>query len=874
VHCGKTVHAARAAEGGSASDQLPAIRLADGEAGVVRNVLPPKEPFRLLGAWLSLDGRGHPVFDKIETSVKGTCRLLRRKAISSEIATYVVNAVMLPAVAHRATATPLAAHYCSQLDACWMKLVKRKARFASSSSNELFWAKEGFGVRRTQDVLDEAQIADLQRRLDHPGLLGRAARVQERAARSVTRELRSPYVSFSGTSLRSCVFALHLAHRISERDAQVAKGRKWTPTTDAAKVATADAAPRGLYRQISEQCRRYGLHRMQDLAAFPPAGTPTLYRFSHLARTDEPGRCQQGAMGQARQVRRRRSRTYRRTPRKGPHKWYQLLKEAWPQMRERAEQLAAAARRAQTGRARLVKPLTAKHLKESLLDPDGVQQDWGAAAEATTTGTLEVWTDGSVQSPQSDDRHGGYAVVLLKDDAEREEQGLPAAAAAVAAGRYEGPHCHSDMLEALAVAHALYGVPPDRDIRILTDSMTCVRWWRCYIEKSAPWEVARRRATATYKVWEMIAERVNERAGRATIEWVKAHAGTRGNELADKLAKAASEAKDTLPVWTLNTSPAPVTDHNLLLAGVNFLESPLAVLRKQSEMRHSAALRKLLVDRHPSLEQRLPPALMRPLIPARRSAGAAATEAKDKPANQLEEDYDRELRRREFGLKLATGTLPTLDRQHRWYSRAYQDARCCRCDAGVLENWEHVLCCPGNEVGVLEEVRARSIAAAKEAVCTINGARVKENDPRRPVLNMHEIAEVATPCSPAADIGFLLGQPDKTAIAELKQRRLRQAEMNRVIEAASTAALEAVWTCIWKPRCEAVTERLDTWRQRSQEAANAQTGQRATGPPSSADPPRRARSTASASAGAWTDINRRLLQADRLRPLVAPSWCP
>ena len=102
------------------------------------------------------------------------------------------------------------------------------------------------------------------------------------------------------------------------------------------------------------------------------------------------------------------------------------------------------------------------------------------------------------------------------------------------------------------------------------------------------------------------------------------------------------------------STPAPVTDHNLLLAGVNFLEPPLAVLRKQSEMRHSAALRKLLVDRHPSLEQRLPPVLMRPLIPARRSAGAADTEAKDKPANQLEEDYDRELRRREFGLKLAT----------------------------------------------------------------------------------------------------------------------------------------------------------------------------------------------------------------------------
>jgi large subunit ribosomal protein L7/L12 len=49
-----------------------------------------------------------------------------------------------------------------------------------------------------------------------------------------------------------------------------------------------------------------------------------------------------------------------------------------------------------------------------------------------------VWTDGSVQSPQSDDRHGGYAAVLLKNDAERKEQGLPAAAAAVAAAPAAG----------------------------------------------------------------------------------------------------------------------------------------------------------------------------------------------------------------------------------------------------------------------------------------------------------------------------------------------------------------------------------------------------------------------------------------------------
>lgn len=876
VHCGKTVHAAKTPPGGAALP-LPMVRLADGDTGLVQRVLPATEPFRLLGAWLTLDGRSGSIRDKISTSIAGICRLLWRKSVSSDIAVYIVNAVLLPAVTHRACAATLSTADCEAIDRSWLRLVKRKAHLAVSCPNDLVWASAGLGVTRTQDALDATQIADLCRRLDDRGILGRSARSQEQAAKRYARGSWSPYERYSPHGHSDRIYALHLARRIQARGAQLVRGRDGRRLWQSAADVPIQAAATGqLYRSIRTPCHKRNRLFLRHLLRYSPTRSPRPWRYSVLAG--------------------------RKTPKKGQPRWYRDLENGWRALAARAQTLSTATRTATEGPAAAVAPLTAEQLSAVPRDPAGTEQDW-AAAVAGVEGTVVVWTDGSVLHPLDEERRrGGYAAVIL---APTDTPDAPAAPAAVAAGRYEGPHCHSDMLEALAVAHALHCLPEERDIEIRTDSATCVKWWRHYVASPVPWEAAWRRRTPTHKVWEVIAERTERRTGGTAIRWVKAHAGTAGNELADGLAKAAAHSTTgQLPVWSLNTSLAPVTRRNLLFSGVNLLLPPLAVLKRQARARHAVAIRRRLIERHPSLADRLPAVPMAPLAPIRRQAAGEAGGGGAAAAGAA--SAEDATRRREFALKLAMDALPTLTRQHRWHPRLYPDPRCPRCDTQTPEDWTHLTRCPANAPGVGEAVREAGVEAAMAEVHRVNEARAEE-EPPRPPLRAGEVAFAAMPSGPPLlhDIGHLLGLPDPAVKAALKGLGLRQEEASRVLGAATDATLAAVHALVWRPRCKDIEERLGSWKGRREEARRTTTTTttaaapsdpptprpRVHPPPQHAPPPATAAAAAPPSgwsgdggggetrsrpppAADWADINRIAFHVERIRPRVEPAWCP
>ena len=202
------------------------------------------------------------------------------------------------------------------------------------------------------------------------------------------------------------------------------------------------------------------------------------------------------------------------TPRRGPSKWFESLKSGWPQYAEAAKRKAATAASAEADPGyRLLRDFGVGHLAAATTDAAGTVYDWKEALRSHSG--ITIWTDGSVTNPHEERKKDGYAAVVLKEQSPHRITPL-----AVAAGRYAGPHCHSDMLEAMAIAHALCCVPPDKDVRLMTDSRTCTNWWKHYVDDPAPWQDSMRRSTPTYKVWKVIADRVRRRQGTTTIEWV------------------------------------------------------------------------------------------------------------------------------------------------------------------------------------------------------------------------------------------------------------------------------------------------------------------------------------------------------------------
>ena len=252
---------------------------------------------------------------------------------------------------------------------------------------------------------------------------------------------------------------------------------------------------------------------------------------------------------------------------------------------------------------------------------------------------------------------------------------------------------------------------------------------------------------------------------------MRGHNNTTANEVADKQAKAAA-ASPVLPLWSLNTAAGLVHQHDTLMSGVNTLLPTRQALKKQSRARHSAELWKLMLRHYPELGARAP------------TASRATTQLggtwRDAESEATVESCHNNAVRREFALKLPVSQLPTLARQHKWSRERYPTDRCCRCDSGERETWQHILKCADNGEDKRPAAGRYVADRVAAAVTKINGNRLDANPPHRPV-DVWKVTRAVVPANVLTDIGCLLGRPDSTVAHTLKANSLTNHERNQML---------------------------------------------------------------------------------------------
>jgi ribonuclease HI len=143
------------------------------------------------------------------------------------------------------------------------------------------------------------------------------------------------------------------------------------------------------------------------------------------------------------------------------------------------------------------------------------------------SGVLRVYTDGScLRNPGP----GGWGWCVL---------GGPRASGSV-------PNTTNQRMEITAALEAVHTFRLfEGTLEIVSDSRYVIdcfqkKWWRGW-ERNG-WLTAQKRPVANRDLWQPLIACLAERVGPTSWEWIKAHAGHEGNELADSLANAAARA--------------------------------------------------------------------------------------------------------------------------------------------------------------------------------------------------------------------------------------------------------------------------------------------------------------------------------------------
>jgi hypothetical protein len=143
-------------------------------AATVTDIRGPTAVFRFLGAYLSFSRTSKGAFKVALRAAEAVAKILDKKQITGKMAAYVVNAVLIPRIAHILAATTTCNTDMARLDRLWMTIVKHKSTLPIPTPNIAAWTI--LRLLKMSEVLDRTIIPNLLSLLSRQDLFGQIAR--------------------------------------------------------------------------------------------------------------------------------------------------------------------------------------------------------------------------------------------------------------------------------------------------------------------------------------------------------------------------------------------------------------------------------------------------------------------------------------------------------------------------------------------------------------------------------------------------------------------------------------------------------------------------------------------------------------------------
>ena len=130
------------------------------------------EHVRILGIWMTANGKKQYQKKLIEEKVKNFCQILKWKRATDKEVRYIINHVLFPAIEYLLNDIILSENVCNKLNSMCLKVIKHKAGFAQTAINSLFFLNEGYKVFNINDRQIQMHGKNINDRLNRTDILG------------------------------------------------------------------------------------------------------------------------------------------------------------------------------------------------------------------------------------------------------------------------------------------------------------------------------------------------------------------------------------------------------------------------------------------------------------------------------------------------------------------------------------------------------------------------------------------------------------------------------------------------------------------------------------------------------------------------------